>query len=248
MFADVAVGQEVVEPMAEAFTERDGHERCEVQIADGLRAETVAAGHDRSLEEDGRGDVDAHGPHEGHGVVQHAGNHNRLEQGRDHAPRTRPERLEVAMILDLPDSQHAHHARPARRLAFVRDAAVVKRLVHEEDDEDQIETADGEDEPHHRSPVAGAGQDEVAEEGRQVRRHDEEGHPDSDLAGVFVEEEHVFDTSQAGHLERGKGHAHQGAEGVEDGKVRGDGAGQREGSTQEGAPEHDRCSSPPGGY
>ena len=62
--ADVAVGHEVVEEVAEDLAERDGDDGGQVDEADGFGAEAVAAGHLRRFEQDGRGDVDAHGPHE----------------------------------------------------------------------------------------------------------------------------------------------------------------------------------------
>lgn len=66
VLAHVARGHPVVEEVAEAFAQRDGDERREVQEADVFGAEAVAADADGHLQQDGGCDVYADGPHEAH--------------------------------------------------------------------------------------------------------------------------------------------------------------------------------------
>ena len=71
---------------------------------------------------------------------------------------------EIAVVhADLPDAYQAQQSCPSRRLFRDWYIASIPALVCEADNEDEVEAADGEDEPEDDAPLPGSCDDEVAE-------------------------------------------------------------------------------------
>ena len=66
MLADVSSGHEVIEVVAEDFSEEDRHDWCEVQISDLSGVVPIATSFFWLSEQDGTADVDADGPSKVH--------------------------------------------------------------------------------------------------------------------------------------------------------------------------------------
>ena len=178
-------------------------------------------------------------------LVDHSRHHDGQDEHGQQAMARRQHGEEIAVVhADLPDADQAQQPRPARRLVRHRDVAPVPALVGEADDEDEVDAADGEDEPEDDAPLPRAGDDEVAEEGPAVGGEQEERGPQPDLARVLVEEEHVFDVGEANGLAGCEGESHHRAEAVEGGEVGGQGAAEGEERAGDLGPEENGGAAP----
>ena len=122
--------------------------------------------------------------------------------------------------------------------------APVPALVSEGDDEDKVETADREDEPEDDTPLSGTSDDEIAEEGAAVWGKKEKRSPETNLAGVLVEEKHVFDVRETDRLAGCQGEAHHGTQAVEGGETGGKGAAEGEKRASDLRPEENGSAAP----
>jgi len=143
----------------------------------------------------------------GDALIYHARDHNGLQEGGYQTADRVTQLVEACavVVLDLPDTDKPRHTAPesfgAGGLFVSRDGAVVEGFVAEADDEDDVESDNGEYNPHSDAPLACPSDDEVTEDRRKVRSEEDTIGPDTDLAGMFVEEEYVLDTSQTDYLE-----------------------------------------------
>jgi len=118
------------------------------------------------------------------------------------------------VVLNLPDANDTHYSRPAR--GFDAERAVVPCFIGEENDEDKVDTAHGEDEPEHVAPFSGTRNDEISKQRATVRGGKEDGSPNTDFPSTsvgfqyssvsyvgedsLVEEKHIFYETETNSL------------------------------------------------
>jgi hypothetical protein len=77
-------------------------------------------------------------------------------------------------------------------LLFLNDIAPIPSLIEETQNEHNIKTTDAKDQPIDILPGAGTSDNEVREQGAEVRRSKEDCRPDTDFPSMFMEKEHVL--------------------------------------------------------
>ena len=95
------------------------------------------------------------------------------------------------MVSNLPNTKHSEQSTSLRWLLILRNVASVTGLIHEEHDQDKLETPKPKLHPKYVPPVAGAAaDDEITKQWPKMRRSEEERRPDADHSGILVVEEH----------------------------------------------------------
>ena len=118
---DITPSQIVVEEMTPELADSDCDERCEVDVSHAASGEAVAACDAGRFEQDGRGDVDTDGPHEGEHVIYHDWDHHWFDDDGDEAVVAGGNGEEVlGVVFELPGANEAEDAGFGAALGLLR--------------------------------------------------------------------------------------------------------------------------------
>ena len=147
-------------------------------------------------------------------------------------------------MANLPDPDDSEKPVSSRGLLGNWNVAPVPSLVEKKADEEEVKTTDAEDKPVYVPPGASAREDEVRKQRTEIGRGKEDGGPDANLPGLFVEEEHVVNESQARGLPYGEGESLHRLHAVKDTEAGRPRTAQAEHGAGEENPEHYRRTTP----